>query len=277
MFVLLLEPEPILSERVKAAELSSALVGKRGAGEGLSGCARPSLLVKQTCFRALQVFQAPDGVKAQQFDSERGCTVSPSQGFLELWFWGLKNESDCSCRLAEVMSSCLPGESLACLRFGLCLKSYWCLMGNWKNISFQKQYHALSSICSCPLSVFIKCWLWDSWRGQILWFLNRQSGIVPDWCLLDWAMGINVASLSWPDCPWLLLFTWIVGTCWESWLSEEWRSDCSEISSWRSLKRKWCGTLPVGSVFSTSLLPVESLKLLCALRRELQPWSHETL
>lgn len=106
--------------------------------------------------------------------TQRGAALS--QGFLELWVWGLKNESGWNCRRwAEVMSSCLPGESLAYLRFGLCLKSYWCLMGNWKNISFQKQYCALSSIFSCPLSVFIKCWLWDSWRGQILWFLNGQK------------------------------------------------------------------------------------------------------
>lgn len=75
------------------------------------------------------------------------------------------------------MSSHLNVELLAYLRFGHCLKSYWCLMGNWKNISFQKQCCALciSFFFSCPLSVFIKCWLWDSWRGQILGFWNKQS------------------------------------------------------------------------------------------------------
>lgn len=86
------------------------------------------------------------------------------------------------------MSSRLNVESLAYLRFGLCLKSYWCLMGNWKNISFQKQYCALciSCIFSCPLSVFIKCWLWGLWRGQILWFSNRQKGLLQwEFCLTD--------------------------------------------------------------------------------------------
>lgn len=163
-------------EETKPIELSSALVGNRGAGEGLSGCARPSLLVKKPISGNCRFSKPLISVKAQQTHSERGCSVSPSQGLLELWFWGLKNESDRNCRRwAEVMSSCLPGESLAYLRFGLCLKSYWCLMGNWKNISFQKQYCAVSSIFCCPLSVFIKCWLWDSCKGQILRFLNGQK------------------------------------------------------------------------------------------------------
>lgn len=82
--MLLLEPEQILLdvllEEDKPAELSSALVGKKGAGEGLSGCARPSLLVKQTYFSELQVFQAPDLCEGSAVPLREGLHCQPFTG-----------------------------------------------------------------------------------------------------------------------------------------------------------------------------------------------------
>lgn len=137
---------------------------------------QPLLAVKQTHFRELQVFQAPVLWEGSTVSLREGLHCQPFTGVPGVLVLGFKKQK---CLRWQAVGwgdeLCLPGESLAYLRFGLCLKSYCCLMGNWKNISFQKQYCALSSICSCPLSVFIKCWLWDSWRDQILWFLNRQK------------------------------------------------------------------------------------------------------
>lgn len=64
----------------KPAGLSSALLGKRGAGEGQSGCARPALLMKETCFRELQVFQAPDLCEGSAVSLREGLYCEPFTG-----------------------------------------------------------------------------------------------------------------------------------------------------------------------------------------------------
>lgn len=64
----------------KAAELSPALLGKRGVGEGLSGCARPPLLIKETYFRELQVFQAPNLCEGSAVSLREGLHCQPFTG-----------------------------------------------------------------------------------------------------------------------------------------------------------------------------------------------------
>lgn len=65
-------------------------MGKRGAGEGLRGCDRPSLLVKETCFRELQVFQAPDGCEGSAVWLREGLHCQPFPGIPGALILGFK-------------------------------------------------------------------------------------------------------------------------------------------------------------------------------------------
>lgn len=72
--------------------------------------------------------------------------------------------------------------------------------------------HFLSETILCSVyimhfllsSVFIKCWLWGLWRGRILWFLNRQKGLLQWEFYLTDACRTGQWELMWHLSPGLI-------------------------------------------------------------------------